>query len=108
MPIKIVMENNGSCPCVFCDHCGERIVGAEDGNYEWRWQDEGQGAELFFTHKLCCEPFEASRGGSSEWCAEELRDLPIRLAANLGMPIDVRQTDGGLISYVLQGSLINL
>src|SRR5262245_1737485 len=92
MGIRIVLEQHaheGSpdlfCPQVFCDHCGERITGV--GNYEYEMDLEAvepvSGA-LFFTHKHCCYAFEQAHGGRARWHTDELQRLPGYLASNLG------------------------
>jgi hypothetical protein len=35
MPRVIKDLDNRSCPVVVCDHCGEQITDALDGNYQW-------------------------------------------------------------------------
>jgi len=36
MPL-IMQDCQGlSCPVVVCDHCGQQITDARDGNYQWR------------------------------------------------------------------------
>lgn len=110
MPIRMVSEKGRTGPRVFCDHCGKQIASAEDGNVEWLPDDaESGGAEPFFTHKACCNAFEQSRGGKEAvWYASELNEFPIRLAANLQMPIDTRETEGLSYEYVLRGRLFDI
>ncbi len=86
---------------VICDECGAAIQNAEDGYVEWR--PTGRGADLHFTHKLCRSRFETSRRG--RWSADELVNLPIRLAAALRLPIEVVPEEGPSVGYVLRGRL---
>ncbi len=82
MPLKIEMTDFGAAPVVLCDHCGEPIVDARDGNYQWLADTDGGTARryVFFTHKRCCHAFEQGRGGAAAWYAMELVDLLSYLA----------------------------
>lgn len=79
MPLKIEMTPWGAAPILLCDQCGELIVDARDGNYQWLADTEaGTGTVrrwTFFTHKRCSHPFEQERGGAAAWYAEELAAL---------------------------------
>jgi len=71
---------------VFCDHCGQTIETAGDGNYEWRDIADGDGnTEAFFTHKRCSSPFrEAHQAGEdNHWASMELTLFPWYLGNNL-------------------------
>jgi len=96
MPIE-VRERRGKCyPVVVCDHCGEVISDAQDGNYEWQ---QG-GGPVFFTHKRCCLAFEDARGGRSVWGACPLSVLPVYLAGNLKLDLrEARRTAALLASF---------
>lgn len=97
MPLKIEHTAWGVAPVILCDHCGEPIRDARDGNYQWQASDAAPGFDpaadasepdpvrrfAFFTHKACSGAFEHSRGGASEWYAMELSDLLPALAARL-------------------------
>jgi len=93
MPLKIEHTAWGVSPVILCDHCGDPIRDARDGNYQWQASDaapdpttDDSGAVrrfAFFTHKACSGAFEHSRGGASEWYAMELSDLLPALAARL-------------------------
>ncbi len=85
MPVQIVLENNLSCPKVFCDFCWLEIKDAKDGNYEWLMDDQGRivDGKLFFTHKHCCYPFETVNGGRAHWACMELSILPVYLEKNM-------------------------
>lgn len=85
MSIKIVWKNNLFCPVVFCDQCGEAIIEAKSGNFEWEMTADGEikTGQIYFTHKQCYLEFEKSRGG--RWGCDELRILPIYLLSNLGI-----------------------
>jgi hypothetical protein len=103
VPIKVVISGQLSKPKIFCDHCLKIIETAEDGNYNWNLDEQEKGAILCFTHKHCCRPFEKAREPEA-WGAEELRDLPIRIASNLGLSIAPETTDRGL-TYCLEGEI---
>ncbi len=79
MPIEVRERRGKCCPVVVCDHCGEVISDAKDGNYEWHLG----GGPVFFTHKRCCLAFEETYGGRSIWGWCDLQCLPIYLAGNL-------------------------
>jgi hypothetical protein len=87
MPLMIEMTEWGAGPIVVCDHCGEPIEDAGDGNYQWLAETEHDRVRryLFFTHKGCCDEFEATRGGAAAWYAMELIDLLPFLARNLNL-----------------------
>ena len=36
MPLVIQVNGPYAAPQVACDHCGELITDAKDGNYQWR------------------------------------------------------------------------
>jgi hypothetical protein len=67
------------CPVVVCDHCGEVIKDAKEGNYEFH----AGGGPVFFTHKRCCRAFEEAYGGRRMWWWCSLECLPIYLGNNL-------------------------
>ncbi len=88
MPLKIETGQFGVRPVVLCDHCGEPIGDARDGNYHWQADEAafGDGPSrrfAFYTHKSCCGAFEHERGGAASWFAMELADLLPALAASL-------------------------
>ncbi len=83
MPIVIRNANGRSCPQVLCDHCGEAIATAQDGNYQWRWGSGSDPAPVFFTHKRCCLAFEAADTdgeGQWLWAAMDLQVFPVYLS----------------------------
>ncbi len=53
MPLKIEMSPESVRPVVVCDACGEPIVDARDGNYQWQAPVEpGLSRKfVFFTYK---------------------------------------------------------
>src|SRR5262249_7470771 len=63
VPLVTQDRDGRSCPGVVCDHCGEEIADARDGNYQWRTggHDTDWGSRVYFTHKRCCPPFEQAR-----------------------------------------------
>jgi hypothetical protein len=87
MPLSVSHEGPLCRPVIVCDHCGEIIRDAKDGNYMWKPNDH-QEREVFrmsFTHKACCHVFEQQRG--SGWFAEELAALPCFLLVNLNLTL---------------------
>lgn len=88
MSLLIEYRDHRYCPVFFCDHCGDEIVEASDGNYEWRPSDERDRYAVFYTHKHCCHGFEQQRGGSAVWYADELAVLPTYLLTNLKLTAD--------------------
>ena len=60
MPLRITeVDASYTKPVSVCDHCGEEITTAADGNYHWRFGVRGDypGAPVYFTHKRCCAAF---------------------------------------------------
>lgn len=86
MPIVIKSKGRLAAPCVVCDHCGEEIEDARDGNYQWvMGRSATEPAQpVYFTHKACCAPFEAARPGD-HYGAVCLDVLPVYLANGLGV-----------------------
>jgi hypothetical protein len=88
MGLQIKIEGGRYRPVVACDHCGEEIDDARQGNYQWRVEENGNPADgglIFFTHKRCCRPFEESNGGRVGWCWTPLSCLPVFLVNNLSL-----------------------
>lgn len=86
MPLTIEIREGGiACPVVICDHCGNTINRAEDGDYQWSGDNDrlGNRHAIYFTHKICCSAFERSQPGVEFWGAMELVDLLPYLANNL-------------------------
>jgi hypothetical protein len=85
MPLRITEIENGKFtkPVIVCDHCGEEITTATDGNYHWRFGQRGDypGAPVYFTHKKCCSAFE--NVNPSDWLAMDLECLFVYLAYGL-------------------------
>ncbi len=86
MPLHISNHGGVNRVGVLCDHCGEPIGQAADGNYQWQTDTEGRplSGTVVFTHKRCSEPFEAAHGPVGSWCATELQVLPIFLGYRAG------------------------
>jgi hypothetical protein len=82
MPLAIRYEEALCVPIVICDHCGEEIRSAADGNYQWLGRDD-RPSRVYFTHKGCCHAFEKRHGGF--WGAIDLQLLPVYLGNNLGI-----------------------
>ena len=99
--IEFTLDRRLWCPWVFCDHCGERIETAQDGNVHYKILDPLPR----FTHKRCLLPFENSHGGPAQWFCEELETFMLRLAINLDMAQDEGQ-DGMFTKVVIRGKLV--
>jgi len=80
MSIEIRQQKRQSCPIVVCDHCGQPITEATNGNYEWKMGGSGP---VYFTHKDCCREFEEAHGGTLAWNCCGLGVFSIYLDANL-------------------------
>ena len=63
MPLVIQFTGPYAAPKILCDHCGEEITEAKDGNYQWRalLQEDGACMPMVFTHKRCCAASSAPR-----------------------------------------------
>ena len=86
MPLGIRIRGPHSCPVVVCDHCGQVIEDARDGNYQWQGaMQEDEIALMVFTHKACCDPFEHAHRHEEPWCSIGLDALPHFLLHNLGL-----------------------
>jgi hypothetical protein len=100
MPLIMKDCPDRPCPIVVCDHCGAQITDARDGNYHWKMglKDSDYGSRIYFTHKRCCQAFEAGHSKCFMWAAFELVGLPIRLGDNLALDWKVarRRVDVGL------------
>ena len=90
MPLKIEMSPESVRPVVVCDRCGEPIVDARDGNYQWQAPVDPSLSRkfVFFTHKRCAHAFEQARGGSGAWYAMELTELLPHVARGLNINWD--------------------
>ncbi len=82
MPLIMKVVGKVICPVVVCDHCGEDIKTAKEGNYQWTPESDN----LFFTHKTCCRAFEHRVPGV--WAYEELSLLPLFLINNLQVDLE--------------------
>lgn len=77
-------DEDRSGPVVICDHCGQRIESARDGNVEWQVDAEGRptaGGAIFFTHKDCCRAFETA--ARNRWYTQELSAFLVYLGNGL-------------------------
>ena len=90
MPLVIVQRGNLSCPAIVCDHCGQEITTADDGNYQWHLGGPPAPQAVYFTHKRCCRAFEAAHpaprsaaAGGWLWGAMELSCLTAYLTRAL-------------------------
>src|SRR5262252_7506488 len=87
MPLMIHIGGPYAAPMIVCDHCGNAITRAQDGQYQWPHAAgiaEGQRAPMVFTHTTCCDAFEQAHGGG--WGAIGLEALPALLATHLHIP----------------------
>jgi hypothetical protein len=80
MPVIIIQRRGRHCPAIECDHCGQRIRTARDGNVQWALR--AKGPMVYFTHKRCCHAFEEANPGIL-WGAMELSQFPLYLANSL-------------------------
>lgn len=110
MSIKMVEANgSGTGPVVFCDQCGEKIEKGSEANQYWDSPVPTSGAEAFHVHKTCSRAFENAHPASGHWAAVDLDTFPIRLAASLSMPMELKDAgDGAYIEYEIKGRLLNL
>jgi ribosomal protein L24E len=98
MPLRMVLETGAKgeqdlyCPQLFCDYCGEQIEAQGNGLYQVR-DGEPVTGEIFFTHKHCNHAFEHFNrpAEGARWYWVDARDLPLQLAANLGMGRNKRE-----------------
>ena len=85
MPLVMQRDGPSAVPRLLCDHCCAVIRTAADGNYQWSeaMLEDDTATAMFFTHKECCDAFEAAHGGGHVWSAIGLECLPYFLARNL-------------------------
>ena len=87
--IKIVFTEGRFAPQAFCDHCGERIEKAAEGNYEWHPTgdfEQGEVSEVYLIHKRCTQAFEQATGRRPY--TGELTVFPVYLSNNLEIDWD--------------------
>lgn len=110
MPIVIVQGPPGSSHLeAVCDHSGNPIARAADGNYYWDSGDEKSGARIYLAHKHCSFEFERATKPQGSWAALELSEFPVRLAANLDLPVETEASDTpGMVRYTLSGEVLSL
>jgi hypothetical protein len=86
MPLVIQFNGPYAAPKLVCDHCGQEITTAKDGNYQWSHAagcEDGQTTRMYFTHKRCCRAFEHRQAEPYGWGAIDLEALPYFLMKNL-------------------------
>lgn len=94
MPIRIVKVGELYCPMAVCDHCGQPVSDAHDGNALYLEKRVGTGwavdDRIFITHKKCNSTFERSHSEQFriELMTEELDVFIARLVQNLGITLD--------------------
>jgi hypothetical protein len=101
MPLRIAEVNGQYRPVVICDHCGQSIEDALDGNYEWKigGDEEDVDEQIYFTHKRCCHAFEQRhRGDSYDWGATELTVFPLYLGNSLHLDWDKAWKQAALLA----------
>lgn len=109
MPIRIHNTGARSAIRIVCDHCGKVIEKASEGNVEWDISASSEWSEVFFIHKRCSASFESALGQNARTASIDLTDLPIRLAANLGMPVVAKPAiEGIFMEYELKGLILSL
>ncbi|MCZ7571734.1 MAG: hypothetical protein M5U01_24550 [Ardenticatenaceae bacterium] len=94
--LKITRTARGDyAPTITCDWCGERITHANDANYAWLVDDEGEPARnvIFFTHKQCHHAVN-SAPGYPRWLEEELAKLLAFLVDSLGVGREPEEPNG--------------
>jgi hypothetical protein len=79
----MVTTDHRTAPCVFCDHCQQRIQTAGDGNAEW---EAVQKADILFTHKHCTDAFRVAHMQVTK--SMELTYFPLRLTFNLDIDVN--------------------
>ena len=84
--IEFTLEDSIWCPLVFCDHCGEPIRKAVEGNVE----SQRLAPRPLFVHKHCLLAFENASGGAAGWIRGELTAFVLRL----GIYLDMAETEG--------------
>lgn len=84
MSFSYITVGEKDCPVAICDHCGQRIAIADEGNVEWQ-----AGSELFLTHKgACSRAFHQAKSASGSVMSEELDVFVARLVQNLGITLE--------------------
>ncbi len=85
MALKIEITPHGAGPVIVCDHCGDRITDAAEGNYEWPGVSNtpGQRVAVYVLHKWCSPAFEHRH--SMVLDSMELTVMLPYLAQNLGL-----------------------
>lgn len=101
--IEFTLEDGMWCPLAFCEHCGEPIRKAIEGNVEYRPSEPSP----CFVHKRCMQAFEFAhiRRGTHPWFCEELGTFVLRLAINLDMAENEGQ-DGMFTKIAVRGKLV--
>lgn len=108
--LQVIFDDGRYCPTFFCDMCGTVIK--ESGNYlhlivvdkiEPEIHCYG---ELYYLHKQCTWPFERrNQVEGATWGWGELKDLPVQIAANLGLSVKTKWINSFQTDYVLRGAV---
>ena len=62
MPLVIQFTGPYAAPKILCDHCGEEITEAKDGNYQWTHQDGCADGQTALGWGLAVGPAVGCRG----------------------------------------------
>ena len=103
MPLVIQAQDHRPCPIIICDHCGQPISDATDGNYQWRMgmNDTDFGSRIYFTHQRCCHPFEEAHWGDGfVWGAMELQCLADLPRNNLALDWEAAQRHTDMLGFI--------
>lgn len=101
MPIRIVADGQYDKPVIYCDHCGEPILKAEEGNYQYKSMGtlEQGGTPIMFTHKRCCSSFDRTDQGRSTG-AVDLASLLVFLVDGLKVDLKEARQRAGFLNRV--------
>lgn len=90
MPLQIQFSQGNESPVVVCDHCGNIVKNATDGNALWLADHTQKPTRIVgnvaFTHKHCNQEFEREHQPSNpkhSWSANELDVFMAYLLNNL-------------------------
>ena len=86
MPFLYIDVGEKVCPVAICDHCGQRIHRADEGNVEWQ-----KGTALCLTHKgECSRAFYHAKqaDGGALVMSDDLDFFVANLVQNLGITLE--------------------
>lgn len=106
MPLVSVIHGNEDHPTFICDHCGEPIVRASEGNYYWGHEKDADGnysdglrAAITFSHKRCIRAYESSNREGTV-CVMELGTLFAYLVNSLGIDIQKERSKAAFLDRI--------